>query len=89
MAETDLRAVVLGCLQAVAPEAQLATLDPARSFNEQFDIDSVDYLNFVVGIETALGIRIAEADYPKLSSLNGCLAVLSERADRQGECSIH
>lgn len=86
MAETDLRAVVLGCLQAVAPEANLADLDPARTFNEQIEIDSVDYLNFVFGIEEALGVRIAEADYPKLSSLNGCLAVLSGRAKQPGDC---
>ena len=88
MAATDLRSVVLGCLQAIAPEAKLAGLDPSRSFNEQLDIDSVDYLNFVMGLEEALGVRIAEADYPKLSSLDGCLATLASFVDKQGACSI-
>lgn len=83
MAVADLRAVVLGCLQSVAPEADLSGLDPAVSFNEQFDMDSVDYLNFVMSIEEKLGIRIAEEDFPRLSNLDGCLALLeaATRAD--------
>ena len=76
MAVTDLRAVVLSCLKTVAPETKIAGIDPSRGFNEQLDIDSVDYLNFIMGVEEALGIRIAEADYPKFSTLDGCLATL-------------
>lgn len=87
MADTDLRSIVLGCLQAVAPEAQLAHLEPSQSFNEQIDIDSVDYLNFVMRIEEALGLRIAEEDYPRLSSLDGCLALLGEMTVNPGKVS--
>lgn len=75
--ETPLRAVVLECLQAVAPEADLATLDAGRTFHDQLDLDSVDYLNFVLTLEKRLGVRIAEVDFPQLSSLDGCLAYLS------------
>lgn len=76
MTDDSLRSLVLDVLKQVAPEADVNHLDPARSFREQIGIDSVDFLNFVIGLEARLGRRIAELDYPQLSSLNGCLAYL-------------
>lgn len=74
-----LNALVLATLGAVAPEADVRSLDGQRSFRDQLEIDSVDFLNFVMALEQALNIRIPEIDYPKLSSLNGCLAYLEPR----------
>lgn len=74
--QATLRTVVLECLQSVAPEAALDALDPGRTFHDQLDLDSVDYLNFVLTLEKRLGVRIAEVDFPQLSSLDGCLAYL-------------
>ncbi len=88
MAEVDLRSVVLDCLKSVAPEAQVSQLDPAVSFSEQVDLDSVDYLNFVMAVEEKLGIRIAEEDYPRLSSLEGCLALLDGMSASSGELPL-
>ncbi len=79
MTATDdrLRAVIVDALKAVVPDGDLATLDPGRSFHDQLDIDSVDFVNFAMTLERQLGLRIAEVDYPRLSSLNGCLAYLA------------
>ena len=78
MGPDELRASILDALKQVAPEADLAALDPARNFRDQIEIDSVDYLNFVLALEQRLGIRVPELHYPRLSSLNGCVAYLSE-----------
>jgi acyl carrier protein len=78
MTPEDLRAAALDALRQVAPEADLAALDPARNFRDQIEIDSVDYLNFVLALEQRLGIHVPELHYPRLSSLNGCVAYLSE-----------
>jgi acyl carrier protein len=83
----ELRGPVLEVLRKIAPEADIGSLDPQRSFHDQFGIDSVDYLNFVIGLEEKLGLRIAEIDYPKLSSLRGCLAYLQTRVG-SGEKTI-
>ncbi|NJO55319.1 MAG: acyl carrier protein [Rhodospirillales bacterium] len=82
MAETDLRSLVLRCLQSIAPEVDISHVDPHAAFNEQFDIDSVDYLNFVMAVEEELNIRIAEADYPHMSTLDGCLSLLAKTETR-------
>jgi acyl carrier protein len=74
-----LRASVLGVLGEIAPEADLAALRPDVGFRDQLDLDSMDMLNFVVGLHAALGIEIPEADYPKLGTLDACVDYLDER----------
>jgi acyl carrier protein len=75
----DLRATIVRVLGEVAPEADLAALRPGVAFREQLDLDSMDLLNFVVGLHGALGIEIPEADYPKLTTLDGCVEYLNAR----------
>ena len=80
MNEEELSAIVVETLQAVAPDVDAGRLDPERSFRDQFDIDSVDFLNFVLKLEARLKIKVPELDYPKLSSLSGCLRFLQAHA---------
>ncbi len=76
MKKEDLEAQVIEIFLRVVPEADVTSMDPAKSFRDQFEIDSVDYLSFVLELEKILSIKIPEMDYPKLSSLNGCLIYL-------------
>ena len=76
MTDTDLRHAITDSLAEVAPDADLARLDEAVSFHDQFEMDSVDYLNFVLSLERRLGIHVPEADYPRLSSFAGAEAYL-------------
>ena len=82
MAHNDIADKVLESLREIAPEVDTSTLDPAVSLRDQFDIDSVDFLNFVLTLEKKMGTRIPEVDYPKLSSLNGCLTYLGASPPR-------
>jgi len=75
----ELRSIVLELLGQIAPDADLEDLDPARSFRDQFDFDSVDYLNFVLALEKRLEIRIPEIEYPRLAGLDGCMTYLADR----------
>jgi acyl carrier protein len=75
----ELRAAVLQALGAIAPEADLASVKPDVPFRDQLDLDSMDLLNFVVGLHGALGVEIPEADYPKLTTLDACVAYLEKR----------
>ncbi|MBP2296921.1 acyl carrier protein [Azospirillum rugosum] len=73
---------VLDCLGAVAPDADLATLVPDRPFRDQFEFDSVDFLNFVMKLEIALNVRVPELDYPQLTTLDGCRSYLAKALSR-------
>ena len=63
-------------MRTVAPDADVDALDATASFHEQLDIDSVDFMNLMLGLEAKLGVHIPDVDYPKLSSLRGCLEYL-------------
>lgn len=75
----EMKAAVLQALGEIAPEADLAAIKPDVSFREQLDIDSMDFLNFVIAVHEALHVEIPETDYPKLITLNGCIAYLAGR----------
>ena len=75
----DIRQTVLRLLGEIAPEADLSALKPGVSFRDQLDIDSMDFLNFVIVIHKTFGVEIPEADYPKYGTLNGCVDQLSGR----------
>lgn len=89
MPETLLRQEVLATLQAVAPEIDPERVDPRRSFHDQLGIDSIDFLNFIVGLEERFAIRIAEPDYLQLSTLEGCLGYLGERLASPEKLATH
>jgi acyl carrier protein len=77
--EDAARGVILAALGGIAPEADPAAIDPKVDLREQLDIDSMDFLNFVVAVHDATGIEIPEADYPRLLSLDGAVAYLVAR----------
>lgn len=76
----DVRRTALRILGEIAPEADLASLTPDVSFRDQLDIDSMDFLNFVIALHEALQVEIPEVDYPKLASLNACVEYLLDRS---------
>ena len=81
-----IRAAVLRVLGDVAPEADLERIRPTVSFRDQLDLDSMDFLNFMIGLHHAFGVDIPESDYPKLATLEGCvehLATLGAASDKE------
>ena len=79
MSAIDIRKVVQEELNNIAPEADLALIDPASDLREALDIDSMDFLNFVIAVHHRLGIDIPELDYPKLVTLDGAVTYLTAR----------
>ena len=76
MNEQQARDTILGVLRQIAPEADFTELEPDVELREQLDIDSMDFLNFVIGIHEQTGIDIPEEDYDEMATLNGCARYL-------------
>lgn len=79
MDASELRNTVFAILQSIAPEVEPAALDAAAPLRDQIDLDSMDYLNFIVGMHEKLKVEIPEADYRRLVSLNDIVAYLQEK----------
>jgi acyl carrier protein len=83
MTEDELRKAVLDTLGDIAPEADLGALPPDKDLREELDIDSMDFLNFVIALHEKLGVDIPEADYPKLVTVDGAVGYLMARCGLQ------
>jgi len=79
MTRAEVRRAVLQALLTVVPEARPAEIDPAAPLREQLDIDSMDFMNFVVALHEALGVDVPEAEYGRLTSLDACVDYLAGR----------
>jgi acyl carrier protein len=75
----EIRAGLFDALQRVAPEVDPAALASDQALRSQVDLDSMDWLNFIVGLHERFGVDIPEADYAGLVSVDAIVAYLSAR----------
>ena len=73
MTRDEIRDGIFRALAQVAPEADASRIKPNVRLRDQLDIDSMDLLNFVIGVHKEFKIEIPEADYPRLATLEGCI----------------
>lgn len=79
MTPQAIRAGVLETLQAIAPEVDPDAIVPGQALRSQVDLDSMDWLNVIVGLHERFGVDIPEADYARLNSLDAVVAYLAAR----------
>jgi len=83
MTAEEITATVLEVLGQIAPEADVTQLRPDVAIRDQLDIDSMDFLNFVIALHGSLGVDVPEADYTQFTSLRGAVDYLAERLKGQ------
>ena len=79
MNEAEIRTVALSVLKSIAPEIEEEELRDDRPLRNQVDLDSMDWLNFLLGLHRELKVEIPEADYANLVTLNDVTAYLLQR----------
>ena len=88
MSPDDARTLLARLLRGVAPEIDLAEIDPAAPLQEEAELDSMDFLNLVGALYDETGIDVPERDYPAIATVDGFVAyvtaatVASPRQDR-------
>jgi acyl carrier protein len=76
MTRDEIRTAVLQALTGVAPEIDVGVLQGDSAFRQEFDLDSMDFLNFVIALHDRLGVDVPEDEYVKLATLNGAVDYL-------------
>lgn len=79
MTDAHIKQTIYQVVQSIAPEVDLAQWNPDENLMEALNIDSFDFLNFIVGLNDALGVDIPEADYGKIDTLNRLVDYLSPK----------
>lgn len=79
MDDTELRTAIVAELHAIAPEVDGDELVDSRPLRRQVDLDSLDWLRFLVALHERLHVDIPEADYPQLASIADLVGYLRAR----------
>ena len=79
MNRADIQTLALSSLCAIAPEVDAAELRADRPLRTQVDLDSMDWLNFLISLHKQLNVDIPEADYARLVTLDDVVSYLSAK----------
>lgn len=81
----DAPAAVRRALAGIAPEADFDALAPDSNLQEELDLDSMDFLNFLIALSELTGVHVPESDYGQVRTLGGCIGYVAERASATTE----
>lgn len=70
MSDTDVRGQVVEELLSIAPEIEEADLSDTELLRDQVDLDSMDWLNFLVRLHKRFEVEIPESEYASLRTIN-------------------
>ena len=63
MTAAEIRNEILDILSDIAPDEDLSGLDDSKSFREQLELDSMDFLDIVMELRKRHRVQIAEDEY--------------------------
>jgi acyl carrier protein len=79
MTPAEIEQRVLASFLEVAPDVDASAVKHDVPFRDQFDFDSMDTLNFAIGLHKAFGVDIRETEYRELASLQRTVAFIRQR----------
>ncbi|MCF7787162.1 MAG: hypothetical protein K9N47_13630 [Prosthecobacter sp.] len=79
MSESELKAILFDGLREIAPESEPENLRSDQKIRETLDIDSFDFLKFLIALNEKIGVEIPETDYGKLNTLDDMLRYLGTK----------
>jgi acyl carrier protein len=82
MNASDIESAVIAELKRIAPEVEEGALAPAKPLRDQVDLDSMDWLNFLVALSERFKVEIPESDYRNLGTLQQTVAYIAGRAGK-------
>lgn len=73
----DIEQLVLSAIQQVAPEIEMDDIEVDEDIRETCDLDSMDFINYLIAIKNATGVVIAEKDYGNANTFKKMVEFLS------------
>lgn len=78
MNEQEIRDRVIKTLGGIVPELDPGSLKQAKSLRDQLDIDSMDFLNFLIALHQEFGVDVPESDAGNLATIDACVSYLAQ-----------
>lgn len=76
MTREEIKSEVLDILADIAPDEDLSGLDDDKSFRDQLELDSMDFLDIVMELRKRHRIQIPEDKYANLASMSSTVEYL-------------
>lgn len=80
MTEAERKETIISLLKTVAPDTEPENLQQDDNIRTTLEIDSFDYLQFIVAIDEKFGIDTPEEDYGKIQTLKTLNEYLDQKA---------
>jgi acyl carrier protein len=78
---TDARTAVRTALAGIAPEADLDALASDVDLQEELDLDSMDFLNFLIALGELTGVHVPETDYAQVRTFGDCVQYVAAHGE--------
>jgi len=78
MKKEEIENIIYNSLKKIAPDTEPSTLSPNDNIREALNIDSFDFLQFIVSLDEKLNIEIPEEDYGKVDTVSSLLNYLMQ-----------
>lgn len=78
--EEEIKTAILASLNFVAPEIDLTAIRQDLPFRDQIDIDSLDFVRFLIHLHQTLNIEIPESDYSRLTTIDSCIQYIKSNS---------
>ena len=80
MNANELLPLIFAELKKIAPELEEGEVAPGKLLRDQVDLDSMDWLNFLIAVHQRFKVEIPEADYATLATLEQIADYVAARA---------
>ncbi len=79
MTNEEIRDEIIDILEDIAPDEEMDDLDDDKSFRDQLELDSMDFLDIVMELRKRHRVQIPEEDYSHLASMASTVAYLEPK----------
>ncbi len=79
MTTEEIRDEIIDILDDIAPDEDLDNLDDQKSFRDQMELDSMDFLDIVMELRKRHRVQIPEEDYGHLASMHSTVTYLEPK----------
>ena len=79
MTREEVRTAILNIISDIAPDEDLGSINDEETLRDQFDLDSMDFLDIVMELRKRFNLEVPETDYPNLATIKSCVEYLFPR----------
>ena len=75
-----LHQTIVVLLQQIAPDTTPSTLKLEENIRETLNIDSFDFLQFIIALNEKTGVEIPEEDYGKINTIQNAITYIQNKS---------